>query len=187
METKGFKAFQEGNNLYVEAYASVFGNVDSANEIVVKGAYANTLVNDFKRIRVADNHDLSEVTSIVGKLVDAKEDDYGLWVRIKISNTTKGKDIATLIEDEAVNELSVQYKTIGYFIENGIKYLTELKLVELGFVTRAANDKANVLTIERKEEQEPPVFDIAKLSDEDLTEKQKQINEEITKRILEKI
>jgi phage head maturation protease len=110
-----------------------------------------------------------------------------LWVRIKISNTTKGKDIATLIEDEAVNELSVQYKTIGYFIENGIKYLTELKLVELGFVTRAANDKANVLTIERKEEQEPPVFDIAKLSDEDLTEKQKQINEEITKRILEKI
>ena len=33
-------------------YASVFGNVDDGGDIVVKGAFAETIVEDFARIKI---------------------------------------------------------------------------------------------------------------------------------------
>ena len=194
METKEFKAvnhefkaIQEGKNLYIEGYASVFGNLDSYNDIVAMGAFTKTIsgVNG-KRIKLCYQHDFDKV---IGKIEELREDATGLWFKAKISNTTLGKDVAELITDGSLDEISIGYRSNkwAYDERQEVRTITEVELYEISVVTRAANAKATITSTEAKEEGDKPIFDIAKLSDEDLTEKQKQINEEISKRILEKI
>lgn len=181
-----FKAIQEGKNLYIEGYASVFGNVDSYRDIIAMGAFTKSITGaNGKRVKLCYQHDFDKV---IGKIEELKEDDKGLWFKAKISNTTLGKDVAELITDGSLDEISIGYRTLKwtYDEKQEIRTITELELYEISIVTRAANDKATIISTESKEEGEQP-FDIAKLSDDDLVEKQKQINEEITKRILEKI
>ena len=102
------KAIPEGKNMFVEGYAAVFGNEDSYNDIIEKGAFTKTIQGkEGKRIKPCLQHDLDDV---VGKIVELREDEKGLWFKAKISNTTKGKDLAILIEDEAINEISIGYQ-----------------------------------------------------------------------------
>ena len=92
-----------------------------------------------------------------------KSDEKGLWFRAKISNTTLGKDVATLIDDEALTEFSIGYKTEdSIYKDDGVRLLTKLSLYEISVVSRAANPKATLTGTERKEEQmdkEPTALD----------------------------
>ena len=90
------KSFQEGKNLYIEGYAAVFGNVDSYNDIVVRGAFSKV----GKRVAFCYQHDFDKV---IGKITELKEDDEGLYFKAKVSNTNLGRDVAILIEDEAIS------------------------------------------------------------------------------------
>lgn len=171
------KFVKDGENLYIEGYASIFGNVDSYNDIVVKGAF-----NPDKRVKLCYQHDFNQV---IGKIEELKEDDKGLWFRAKISNTTLGKDVAILIDDGAIDEISIGYRVLDWTEKDGIRMLEKLYLYEISIVTRAANELATIQATEKKEDQEEE--DVSKLTDEQLIEKQQEINNEIIKRTFEKI
>jgi len=171
------KAVAEGKNMYVEGYAAIFGNEDSYNDIIVQGAFTKTIQGrEGKRIKLCLQHDLDDV---VGKIEELREDEKGLWFKAKISNTTKGKDLAILIEDDAINEISIGYQAVVWEVDEvrGVRLLKEVKLYEVSFVTRAANPQAVVTATEIK--QEEPEDDI---SDEDLIKKRDELNKEIEKR-----
>jgi len=171
------KAVAEGKNMYVEGYAAIFGNEDSYNDIIVQGAFTKTIQGrEGKRIKLCLQHDLDDV---VGKIEELREDEKGLWFKAKISNTTKGKDLAILIEDDAINEISIGYQAVVWEVDEvrGVRLLKEVKLYEVSFVTRAANPQAVVTATEIK--QEEPDDDI---SDEDLIKKRDELNKEIEKR-----
>ena len=171
------KAVAEGKNMYVEGYAAVFGNEDSYNDIIVQGAFTKTIQGrEGKRIKLCLQHDLDDV---VGKIEELREDEKGLWFKAKISNTTKGKDLAILIEDDAINEISIGYQAVVWEVDEvrSVRLLKEVKLYEVSFVTRAANPQAVVTATEIK--QEEPDDDI---SDEDLIKKRDELNKEIEKR-----
>lgn len=173
------KAVSEGKNMYVEGYAAIFGNEDSYNDIIVQGAFTKTIQGkEGKRIKLCLQHELDDV---VGKIEELREDEKGLWFKAKISNTTKGKDLAILIEDEAINEISIGYQAIVWEIDEvrSVRLLKEVKLYEISFVSRAANPQAVVVTTEIKEEQE-------ELTDEQLLEKRAEIDKEIEKRVISK-
>ena len=103
------KAVREDQNLFVEGYAAVFGNIDSYNDRIQKGAFINT-INGTNRDRIAfcKDHDLRDV---IGVIVDLKEDERGLWFRAKVSKTRDGKDVEVLIEDGALKEFSIGFIT----------------------------------------------------------------------------
>lgn len=171
------KAVAEGKNMYVEGYAAIFGNEDFYNDIIVQGAFTKTIQGrEGKRIKLCLQHDLDDV---VGKIEELREDEKGLWFKAKISNTTKGKDLAILIEDDAINEISIGYQAVVWEVDEvrGVRLLKEVKLYEVSFVTRAANPQAVVTATEIK--QEEPEDDI---SDEDLIKKRDELNKEIEKR-----
>ena len=106
------KAVREDQNLFVEGYAAVFGNIDSYNDRIQKGAFINT-INGTNRDRIAfcKDHDLLDV---IGVIVDLKEDERGLWFRAKVSKTRDGKDVEVLTEDGALKEFSIGFITKGY-------------------------------------------------------------------------
>ena len=114
MENKSFtrenlSVKSEGTNLYLEGYAAVYGNVDSYKDIIQAGAFdAFLLSEEAKRVKFCFNHDIYKVIGVVEEL---KSDEKGLWFRAKLSNTSLGKDVAVLIEDGALSEFSIGYRT----------------------------------------------------------------------------
>jgi len=182
------KAVPDGKNLFVEGYAAVFGNEDSYNDIIVAGAFTKTIAGkEGKRIKLCLQHDMED---IVGKIVELKEDEKGLWFKAKISNTTMGKDLSILIEDDAINEISIGYQSIVWEVDEvrNVRLLKEVKLYEISFVSRAANQLATIQATEIKEEKQTPKEpDYENMPNDDLIRMRQKINTEITKRTLKKI
>lgn len=171
-----FEVKKEGDNLFIEGYAAKFGNVDSYNDIIQQGAFALFLTSeDAKRVRLCYQHDFDKV---IGVIESMSEDEQGLMFRAKISNTTLGKDVATLLEDGAINEFSIGYRTVKSSMDNdkNIRTLQDVYLYEISPVTRAANEQATLLASERKEE-----------LNKEITNKQKAKMEEELKKVQDQL
>ena len=125
-------------------YAAVFGNRDSGNDIIERGAFAKTIVEDFHRIKILALH--NDCWLPVGRPIELREDDRGLFIRGKISDTTMGRDIRTLLKDGVLSELSIGYDAIefDYDSKQDTRHLKEIKLWEVSIVTWAMNDQATI-------------------------------------------
>ena len=125
-------------------YAAVFGNKDSGGDIIEKGAFSKTIREDFDRIKILSQHTDCELP--IGKPLELREDDKGLFIRGKISDTAKGRDIQTLMKDGVLNELSIGYDAVefDYDSEQGVRRLKVIKLWEVSIVTWAMNDQAKI-------------------------------------------
>lgn len=125
-------------------YAAVFGNKDSGDDVIEKGAFAKTIRGDFDRIKILSQHNDCELP--IGKPLELREDEKGLYIRGKISDTQKGRDIQTLLKDGVLNELSIGYDAITFDFdsEEGVRHLKEIRLWEVSIVTWAMNDQAKI-------------------------------------------
>lgn len=125
-------------------YAAVFGNVDSGGDIIEKGAFAKTIVEDFTRIKILSQHNSYDLP--IGKPLELREDEKGLYIRGKISDTQTGRDIRTLLKDGVLAELSIGYDAVDFEWDgdSGIRHLKEIKLWEVSIVTWAMNDQAKI-------------------------------------------
>ena len=120
---------------------------------------------------------------MVGKIVALKEVEKGLWFKAKISNTTLGRDLIELINDEAINELSIGYRAVVWEIDDikNVRKLKEVMLYEISFVSRAANPQAVINNTEVKS-------DVYKtMTDEDLLKIKSDVNKEIEIRIVKQL
>ena len=168
------KVAREDTNLYIEGYGAYFGNRDSYGDIIAPGAFSAFLASeDAQRVKLCWQHDFDDVLGVIEEM---REDERGLWFRAMISNTTLGKDAATLIEDGALNEFSIGYTAkAAEFPQDGSaeRVLTEIYLYEISLVSRAANPKATLEGVERKQDE--------------TTTTTNQNNEEMEKEIQEKL
>ncbi len=149
ISSKAYYKASETEAGVVEAYVSVFGNVDSYGDRVMLGAFTKSL--EAKAPKMVWQHDL---TRPVGKTLEAREvpagdtslpdelKEYGaLWVKGAFNlNTTDGKDAYEHIKFGSVDEYSFGYEEIASTPnEDGTKSLTELRIVEWSPVTLGAN------------------------------------------------
>ncbi len=126
-----------------EGYASVFGNLDSGGDIVDPGAFARTLKENFDRIKILALH--NDQLLPVGKPLELREDDKGLYIKARISDTSLGKDVKVLLKDGVLNELSIGYDTVkATYDDDGNRHLVEVILWEVSVVTWAMNKKATI-------------------------------------------
>ncbi len=146
------KATKDGAEF--EGYGSVFGNVDSYNEIVAPGAFADSIKEigaSARPLPVLWNHNSDEP---IGKYLDLVEDDKGLKVRGQLltSSVNRAKEVAAMIEAGIISGLSIGYYVKGYQIdeETRIWTLTKLKLREISVVTFPANEEARIETVKAK-------------------------------------
>jgi HK97 family phage prohead protease len=135
-------------------HGSVFGNIDSYNEVVAPGAFLKSIseINASGRaLPVLWNHHSSEP---IGKYTALSEDDRGLRVQgtLLVDSVSKAKEVAALVEDGIVSGLSIGYmvKDYSHDAETGVVTLKELKLREISIVTFPANGEARIETIKSK-------------------------------------
>lgn len=147
-----------------DGHASHFWSVDSYYTAVADGAFKKTIKERGEKILVAYNHNPER---IIGRATDLKEDKTGLYFNARISDTTDGRDIMTMIRDEVPFGVSFSFKTVKSrpgtdddpltFTEykgkpSDIEILTEMKLYELGPVPFPANELADIAAVRARAE-----------------------------------
>lgn len=126
-------------------YGAVFNNVDWYRDVIVKGAFEETISGKSK-LPMLWQHDGS---SPIGIISGMSEDNHGLLIEAKLAlGTQRGKEAHELLKMGAVEGLS-----IGYTVPDGgseidkeknINKLLKLDLKEISIVTFPANELALV-------------------------------------------
>ncbi|MCJ8298923.1 MAG: HK97 family phage prohead protease [Pseudomonadales bacterium] len=126
----------------VKGLGSVFGNVDSDGDIMMKGAFTKSIQENSHRIKYLYQHRLDKP---VGKMEELFEDSTGLNFVAKLALKTRlGKDVFEMIKAGVLTENSVGFQTIkqNYNKVEKVNRITEVKLYEISAVTVAANPLA---------------------------------------------
>ena len=135
-------------------YASVFGNKDLGNDVVVQGAFAKSIrAKGARKIKMLFQHDTKEPIGVYTKV---REDAQGLYVEGKLAmQTQKGREVYELMKMGAIDGLSVGYRVDakGYsYDDRGKKrYLKQVDLMEISAVTFPMNPKARVNAVKAEE------------------------------------
>lgn len=125
-----------------EGLLSPYGNVDQSGDVVVAGAYTKTLKEGGPTRPLLWQHDepIGELT-----LEDRKD---GLWARGRLLlDLSKARDAHLLMKAGIVKGLSIGYRTIKDSIENGVRHLKEIKLMEGSIVTFPMNELALIESV----------------------------------------
>lgn len=134
------ESFDEDEGIF-SGYGAVFGNVDSGGDIIEHGAFTKTLAKGWERVKILALH--NDAILPIGRPIELREDENGLYLKAKISDTATGRDVKTLIKDGVLSELSIGYDPVIFeFDENQIRHLKELELFEISVVTWAMNEQA---------------------------------------------
>lgn len=117
-------------------YASVFGRRDDAGDVVMPGAFAQSLVKrGAGRLRLLFQHDPKEP---VGLWERVAEDGFGLWAEGRlVPGVPRADALRRLIERRAIDGLSIGFRTVRATREprSGERRLWQIDLWEISIVT----------------------------------------------------
>ena len=148
-----------GDDGSVEGYGSVFGVRDNYDDVIAKGAFAETLKGHKEAGTMPAmlwQHNSSEP---IGIWTVMSEDDNGLRIQGKLAlDTVRGKEAHALLKMGALNGLSIGFmsKQWAYDRETEVRTLTEIDLWEVSLVTFPANEKARVTNVKSADEMATP-------------------------------
>jgi HK97 family phage prohead protease len=120
----------------IEGYASLFGEVDAARDMVMPGAFAQTLKQrGLRKIPMLFQHDPSEP---VGVWLELAEDFRGLKARGRlIPDVRRARELLSLLKAGAIDGLSIGYRTVRGQIDpkTRVRRLYQVDLWEISIVT----------------------------------------------------
>ncbi len=139
------------------AYASVFGNIDSYGDIVVKGAFANDLERWEKsgnNIPLLFGHNMSDPDFNIGHILAAEEDEVGLKVTAQLDlENPKAKQVYRMLKGRRIDQMSFAYDVLdgAKAQKDGedVYEIRDLKLYEVSVVTVGANSETEVLAVKQ--------------------------------------
>ena len=140
-------------------YASVFCNIDSYGDIVVKGAFAESLAafgENGAGIPVYWSHRMDDPHMNIGMTVSAIEDEHGLKVTVQLDlESPTGAYVHKLIKQGRVTQMSFAYDVLEAAevkVEDRWAYeLRKLKVHEISVVPVGANQETELLAVKNGE------------------------------------
>lgn len=152
----------DGSKGIVQFYGSAFGakgsDKDSDTDVILKGSFKKTIVENKSRIKHYLNHSVWEVPGVIQEL---KEDSYGLLVTSQLAKG-KGGEFSTLAKDTLINyesgvitEHSIGFRAIkeAYDEVEGCNFISEIKLWEVSSLTGwGANQNTPVVGIKSQKD-----------------------------------
>jgi HK97 family phage prohead protease len=142
-----------GDEGQFEGYGAVFDNVDYGGDVVLPGAFDNTIKSLEKTGRFLPMLWQHDSYTPIGIFDEIKEDEKGLWVKGKIfTEVQKGREALALMQGGAISGLSIGYGVVKSERDDktGIRSLKELELFEISVVTFPMNDEARVDSVKER-------------------------------------
>ncbi|WP_375449550.1 HK97 family phage prohead protease [uncultured Devosia sp.] len=114
-------------------YASLFNTLDAGGDMVMPGAFAQSLAKRRGRVRLLFQHDPKEPVGIWESL---GEDRRGLFVSGRlVPGVPRADAIRRLIESRALDGLSIGFRTVKATRQGGHRKLWTIDLYEISVVT----------------------------------------------------
>lgn len=160
IKTKSFKVKAEESEYSTgvfTGYASVFGNVDSYGDVMVQGAFADTLKEwEGRKIPVFYGHDLTDPMNNIGYVESAEEDDTGLLVRCAVDTEGPGNGpiVYKLLKEGRIDRMSFGFYVNDADHKDGKTYIKSVSLLEVSVVPAPANPEAAITDVKSKKEAE---------------------------------
>lgn len=127
----------------VEAYLTKWDSVDSYKSTFKRGSFKKTFQERGGKIRLIWNHE-----ELAGKVLEAREDDYGPFVRVKFNlDTRSGKEAFSHVKHGDVDSFSFGFNVIKDGWKDGIREITEVRCMECGPVIFEANSQAKIVDV----------------------------------------
>lgn len=113
-ELKAYVKDVDGKKGIVTGYFSAFNNVDADGDMIMPGAFLKSISetgpnSTQPRIKHLLNHSTGQP---IGKLMELKEDSYGLYYESQIGSHNLGVDFVKMVVSGLITEHSIGYKTI---------------------------------------------------------------------------
>ena len=133
----------------VSGYFSAFGMVDSDGDIMMPGAFKRSIQDwgpEAKgRVKHLLNHDPSQP---LGKILELKEDSYGLFYRSQVGSHRLGQDFIKMVESDLIGEHSIGFRTLREQKSSEANEIHEVMLFEGSSLTAwGANEYTPILGI----------------------------------------
>ena len=133
-----------------EGYASLFGAVDLGGDVVMPGAFTQTLRQQGAgAVKMLWQHDAG---TPLGVWLSITEDARGLKVRGKLNlAVARAREVLALMREGAVDGLSIGFRTRRAAKDSraGVRRLLALDLVEISIVTFPMLPQARVETVKQ--------------------------------------
>ncbi|MEO9297931.1 HK97 family phage prohead protease [Devosia alba] len=114
-------------------YASLFNRRDASGDVVMAGAFAQSLARRRDRIRLLFQHDPKEPVGIWEAI---GEDALGLFVAGRlVPGVPRADALKRLIENGALDGLSIGFRTVRASRAGGVRQLWQIELFEISIVT----------------------------------------------------
>lgn len=131
-----------------EGYLSVAGSVDQGGDIVMPGAFAESLQKrPAAKVRLLAHHDSRRP---IGVWTSLAEDGRGLYAKGRLLlTTTDGRETYELMKAGALEGLSIGYRVLADEIDrtNGVRKILKADLIEGSVVTFPMHLDATVSTV----------------------------------------
>jgi len=132
----------------IEAYVSIFGNVDSYGEVVDKGAFTECIEKNFPRYPKGIAY--HKWDQPIAKTLEIREDEIGLYIKGQfIMELQASKEMFILLKEGVITDFSFGYRVDeGHFDQEDKYYhLRKLTIFEWSPVLVGANPKTQLLSI----------------------------------------
>jgi HK97 family phage prohead protease len=131
-------------------YASVFGVEDMGHDVVMPGAFSQSLAKrGVRAIKMLWQHQPHQP---IGTWMSIKEDSHGLYVRGRLNlGVQRAQELLALLREGAVDGLSIGFKTekASRDRKTGLRYLSKVDLWEISLVTFPMLPQARVTSVKR--------------------------------------
>jgi len=154
----------------ISGYAAVFGNIDKASDLLVKGCFAKSIQergpesNANDKIAFLWQHDMNEP---IARITVLKEDDHGLYFEAIVDQIDLGDRALKQLESGTLNQFSFGYRYVWekceWDTDRDCFIVKEVILYELSVVTIGCNRETEYLGLKTSAEYES---EYKKLDDE---------------------
>ncbi len=138
----------------ITGYASLFGETDLGGDLIVKGAFSDSLTKTGAgRVRMLWQHDPAQP---IGVWEEIREDAMGLRVRGRLClKVAQARDVWTLIREGGIDGLSIGFKAVSARRDarTGVRRIERIDLWEISIVTFPMLPEARIAAVK-----ETPVF-----------------------------
>lgn len=143
-------AVEDGDKGIVHLIASVFGNVDSDGDIMVKGAFARTIDVGKGKGKLPPGVWGHDWTLPVAKTVDAYEDENGLNVLAQFNlGTQRGRESFSDIKEGLITEYSFGFKVLDSEKKDGSRLIKDVEWFEWSPVLVGANRETSTVSVKQ--------------------------------------
>ena len=127
-----------------KGYGAIFGNKDRDGDIVVRGAFKDSLQSHVPKLLWQHN-----TKEPIGRFDVIREDAKGLWVEGRLASEGKGAEVYELLKMGALDGLSIGFvaKEASRDPSGGTRTIRRAELMEVSVVTFPANDQARIMDV----------------------------------------